>query len=303
MKRIELKAYAKINLSIDVLRRRSDGYHDVSMIMQLINLFDEIKVEYKEGKEPFEISLSTDMKDLPIDKNNLAYRAAELITTYYCDDKGGKIEIHIAKKIPLAAGLAGGSADAAAVLHALNKLLNLELSLDQLKELGMKLGADVPFCVMGQAAILDFPKDQASTCAHAEGIGELLTPIKPLESWLVLSKPPVNVSTKDIYQSLNVSEIKKRPDNLSLIDGLKEENFEKITSSMFNVLEEVSESKFGEIGKTKDIMARIKGDHKVMMTGSGPTVFAISKDYLTAEKIFNEVREYNKDTFLVNTLN
>ncbi|NLP30679.1 MAG: 4-(cytidine 5'-diphospho)-2-C-methyl-D-erythritol kinase [Clostridiales bacterium] len=303
MKQIELKAYAKINLSIDVLRRRSDGYHDVCIIMQLVNLFDEIKVGFKKGKKAIEISLSTDMEDLPVDSSNLAYRAAELIINKYYQDKGGIIDIHIAKKIPPAAGLAGGSTDGAAVLHALNILLDLRLSLDELKELGMKLGADVPFCVMGQAAISKkFSKDRTSTCALAEGIGEILTPIKPLESWVVLSKPPVNISTKDIYQSLNVSEIKERPDTLSLIDGLKEENFKKITNSMFNVLEEVSESKYPEIQKTKEIMKGVIGDYKVMMTGSGPTVFAISRDYRTAEIIFNEIREYNKDTFLVTTL-
>lgn len=309
MKRIVAKAYAKINLSIDVLGKREDGYHEVCMVMQQIDLWDRITVTLKDGFSPKAVSVTADTDTVPLDNNNLAYKAARLMMSRYCEREGDSIGIHLEKRIPVAAGLAGGSADGAAVLHALNKLWDLDLSLQELMELGVKLGADVPFCIMGQAAVNNesgFDKNQVSTCALACGIGEKLAPLPPIDAWVVLSKPPVRVSTAEVYGALTIRDINKRPDTENLILGLKEKDFNRIQKSMFNVLEPVSSRKFPEIADAKKRMEQNKelysGQFKVLMSGSGPTVFAVTPKKEVAELIYNDLKEINPTAFLVKTI-
>ncbi|MDD2216039.1 MAG: 4-(cytidine 5'-diphospho)-2-C-methyl-D-erythritol kinase [Eubacteriales bacterium] len=302
---ITLKAYGKINLSIDVLGKRPDGYHEVCMVMQMIDLWDRIKVRIIHGSNPQSIQITTDCRDLPPDKRNLAYRAAELMLSRYGGVEKGGIGIHLEKKIPMAAGLAGGSGDGAAVLHALNKLWDLRLPLSELMDLGVKLGADVPFCLMGQGAlepVSRFTKGHASTCALATGIGEKLVPLSPIDAWVVLSKPPISVSTKEVYEALNLETITKRPNTGDLVQGLKEADFDKISKNMYNVLENVSEIRYPPIVYTKNIIQSDKGRHQTMMSGSGPTVFAITPDFSVAERIYNKIKKVNDETFLVETL-
>jgi len=305
MKEIKLRAYAKINLSIDVLGKRDDGYHDVSMVMQQVDLWDEVTVTSHEGFRPRSVTVTSNLDNLPVDESNIAYKAARLMLPRFCEREGDSIGIRLEKRIPVAAGLAGGSADGAAVLHALNHLWGLGLTLSDLMELGAELGADVPFCIMGQAALhpeLRFNDGQASTCALAGGIGEMLAPLPPLAAWVVLSKPPVQVSTAEIYGALKLEEIKERPDTEGIIQGLHEQDFTKVSEGMFNVLEPVSTERFPEILNIKNRMQKNSGLYKTMMSGSGPTVFAVTPDKATAEQIYNGINNINAATYLVRTI-
>ena len=224
MNSIKLKSRAKINLSIDVLGKRQDGYHLVEMIMQTIDLYDLIEISEIEDNQ---IIIKSASDEIPLDCNNLVYKAADLIKQKFNITKG--IEIDIQKNIPVAAGMAGGSSNAAAILVGLNKLWNLNLSDQALEELGLKLGADVPFCINGGAVL-------------ASGIGEELTPIKGLSKdiCILVCKPDLFVSTKEVYESLDSKHIDKRPNNKFLIDCLKNEDIRKLAENMFNVLEEVT---------------------------------------------------------------
>ncbi len=291
MKTIELRAKAKINLSIDVLGKRPDGYHDVVMVMQQVDLWDKLTISYEEEPHVKELTgngkrifISTTDSELPDDERNLAFKSALLLKNRF-PEKAGKIHIHIDKRIPAGAGLGGGSADAAAVFHGLNMLWNLKLSPAELMELALTIGADIPFLIMSQAASepgLNPDKNRQSamkrglsTCALAEGKGEKLTPLPPLKAAVLLKKPDLFVSTKEIYESLDLKKIEKRPDTRRLIEGLLEGNFSKVASSMHNVLEEVATSKYPVIQETVNWMKAVTGAEKVMMSGSGPTVFAL----------------------------
>lgn len=282
MNSIKLKSRAKINLSIDVLGKREDGYHLVEMIMQTIDLFDIINIfPLKEDK----IIIESNSKDIPLDRRNIVYKAAELIKNNYNINKG--VKIHIEKNIPIAAGMAGGSANAAAVLVGLNKLWELDLNKEELKELGLKLGADVPFCIEGQASL-------------AENIGEKLTPIKGLSDdvFIVVCKPELFVSTKEIYEELDSKIIEKRPDNKLLIDLLKENNVELIAKNMYNVLEEVTRNKYSVISEIEKIMMD-NNALGAMMSGSGPTVFALYKNAQEAKNCKRVLLENFKQVYLV----
>lgn len=257
MDKINLKALAKINLGLDVLGVRDNGYHDVRMVMQTIYLYDEVTLEKKE--EPG-IVVETNLFYLPVDENNIAYKAAKLLKDEFDIQEG--IKITLKKHIPVAAGLAGGSSNAAAVLVGMNKLFSLGLSEQDLKDRGVKLGADVPYCVMRGTVL-------------AEGIGEELTPLPPMpRCYVLIAKPPISVSTKVVYNKLDSKEIEEHPDIDGILEGLKAADIEKVTVSMGNVLEKVTEEDYPVIAEIKGIMKE-EGALNAMMSGSGPTVFGI----------------------------
>ena len=238
MNSIQLKSRAKINLSIDVLGKRKDGYHLVEMIMQTIDLYDIINIKEIDIDE---ININSNSSDIPLNKDNIVYKAAKLLKEEFNIKKG--IDIFIEKNIPVAAGMAGGSSNAAAVLVGLNKLWNLNLSEVELQEIGLKLGADVPFCISGGAAL-------------AEGIGEELTSIKGLseDTIILVCKPNLFVSTKDVYQGLDLENIKNRPDNKLLIQCLEDGNINLLAKNMVNLLESVTSKMHEEIKEIEKIM-------------------------------------------------
>ena len=282
MNSIELKSRAKINLSIDVLGKRVDGYHLVEMIMQTIDLYDIIKIEELETEE---IIIKSNTSDIPLNENNIVYKAAELIRDNFNIKRG--IEIFIEKNIPIAAGMAGGSSNAAAILVGLNKLWNLNLSEKELKELGFKLGADVPFCIEGKAAL-------------AEGVGEELTYIKglPDDISILVCKPELFVSTKEVYGGLDLKNIKNRPDNQYLIKCLENNEIELLSKNMVNVLETVTSKKHTEISDIENIMNENKALGS-MMSGSGPTVFGLYKNEEDALKGKRELLKKYKQVYVV----
>lgn len=284
MKSIQLKSRAKINLSIDVLGKRKDGYHLVEMIMQTIDLFDTIKIGVLEDDK---IIINSNSNNIPLDKNNIVYKAANLIKTKYNIHKG--IEIYIQKNIPVAAGMAGGSSNAAAVLVGLDKVFNLNLSKPELEELGLELGADVPFCISGGACL-------------AENIGEKLTEIDGLskDAFLVICKPNIFVSTKDVYEEIDKKEIEKRPNNKLLIQLLKDNNLNSLSENMYNVLEEVTKQQYPVIGEIEETMIE-NGAIGSMMSGSGPTVFGLYLDKDEAEKCRKLLLNRFKEVYVVNS--
>ncbi|CEQ25441.1 4-(cytidine 5'-diphospho)-2-C-methyl-D-erythritol kinase [Paraclostridium sordellii] len=269
MNSIGLKSRAKINLSIDVLGKRQDGYHIVEMIMQTIDLYDNLKITQIEEDS---IKIKSNSQDIPLNQDNIVYKAANILKEKFNIKKG--IEISIQKNIPVAAGMAGGSSNAAAVLVGLNRIWDLGLNQLELKDIALQLGADVPFCITGGSAL-------------AQGIGEELTDIKGLNEniHILICKPNIFVSTKEVYQSLDMNEIKKRPDNQKLIDALQVNDVRYVSENMVNVLEEVTSSKYNEINQIE----RIIMDNKAlgsMMSGSGPTVFGLfdNKEYAIRAK-------------------
>lgn len=322
MKSIILNAYAKINLSIDVLGKRPDGYHEVLMVMQQVNLFDKVSIAWDEpenrvdGKTEDEdykiqIELTTNLPYLPVNDKNIAYQAAQLMCKNFKPQEEGQVIININKKIPVAAGLAGGSANAAAVIHGLAKLWELNLTLQQLMDLGVKLGADVPFCIMGQAALnssLGFlcdgtdKKNTIGTCALASGIGEKLEVIDGIHAWVVLSKPPISVSTAKVYGGLNLQEITERPNTTELIQGLQERNYHKIIKNLINVLENVTLKEYPIIMYTKNKIEEQGKGHKALMSGSGPTIFSLYSNKNKAKITFGKLKDLNNETFLVKCL-
>ena len=211
MKSIKLKAYGKINLGLDVLGKRDDGYHDLDMIMQSVDLHDVITITKNDSGE---ITVKSNTSKIPNDKSNLAYRAAKLLMEEFNIEKG--VEIEIEKNIPISGGMAGGSADCAAVLKGMNKLFKLKLTEQQLMARGVRLGADVPFCIMGKTA-------------RAEGIGEVLTPIpNKLKGYLVIAKPPISVSTGFAYGQIDKVKIKNRPNTEGIIEAVKENDLNSL---------------------------------------------------------------------------
>lgn len=282
MEKLVKKAYGKINLGLDVLRRRPDGYHDVKMIMQTVDIYDELTFVKRDDDK---IVITTDKAELPCDENNLIYKAAMRIFEYKGSKKG--VSIHLNKHIPVAAGMAGGSTDAAATLLAVNELFELGLSTDELLKIGVTIGADVPYCIIGGTAL-------------SEGIGEVLTPLKnPPHCKLVIAKPDINVSTKYVYENLNLAGLLRHPD----IDGMKEaienEDLEGISSRLENVLESVTVKKYGIIEQIKEEMLK-QGAMNAVMSGSGPTVFGLfeseEKAQLTKEAILQ--KGYAKEVFV-----
>ena len=282
MEEIKMRARAKINIALDVIGSRKDGYHDVSMIMQQVDLYDEVIVK----KSDKGISLKTDCEYIPNDEGNIAHKAAKLLKNH-CGIRDG-VDIQIDKKIPVAAGLAGGSTDAAAVLIAMNRLWKLGLNKEDLMKLSLPLGADVPFCVLGGAAL-------------AEGIGEVLTPISGFENtWVVLSKPNICVSTAEVYKNLDLVNIIKHPEINVILDAMKKNDILTVSQNLCNVLESVTEKMHPII---KDVKRKMYEYHALgsLMSGSGPTVFGLFKDYHKAKNAYENLSKVYRQTYVVKT--
>ncbi|MFQ9932842.1 MAG: 4-(cytidine 5'-diphospho)-2-C-methyl-D-erythritol kinase [Lachnospiraceae bacterium] len=272
MEVVRTRAHGKINLGLDVLRKREDGYHEVRTIMQRVGLYDGIEIQCLGNLGAMRhIGIETNLKYLPANENNLAYRAAELLMDEFGITES--IHIKIRKMIPVAAGMGGGSADAAAVLKGINRMFDLHLTEAELMERSIKLGADVPYCVMGGTAL-------------AEGIGEILTPIPPMpECIIVLAKPSISVSTRIVYGNLNVDEIKNHPDIDGMIDSIYRNDLRGMAGRLGNVLEEVTVAEYPVIGEIKQIMLNM-GALNAVMSGSGPTVFGVFDDVYIAKNAY-----------------
>lgn len=269
---ISLKALAKINLGLDVVRRREDGYHEVRMIMQTIYLYDRLDI--KRTQEPG-IQIQTNLSFLPVNENNLIYKAAKLLMDEFSITDG--VSVKLDKRIPVAAGMAGGSTDAAAMLIGVNRLFSLGLTKRQLMERGVQIGADVPYCIMRGTAL-------------AEGIGEALSPLPPMVKCPVLiAKPSISVSTKFVYQNLKLDDTTIHPDIDRLIDDIKAKNLHDIAAHMGNVLETVTIPNYPVIDEIKKHMLS-NGAVGAMMSGSGPTVFGLFDDEDTAKKAYKAMR-------------
>lgn len=270
---VELKALAKINLGLDVLGRRENGYHDVRMVMQTIYLYDNVTITKTEDAG---IKLETNLFYLPLDENNIAYKAAKMLIDEF-DLKEG-VRIVLEKHIPVAAGMAGGSSNAAAVMVGMNRLFSLGLTQKELMERGVALGADVPYCVMRGTVL-------------AEGIGEILTPLPPLpRCYVLIAKPGISVSTKVVYDRLDAQEIDTHPDIDGILEGLQSQDICKVASCMGNVLERVTIEEYPVIEEIKNAMKEA-GALNAMMSGSGPTVFGIFDDRKTAKEAQQKLKQ------------
>lgn len=267
---VEIKAYAKINLGLDVLRRLPNGYHEVRMIMQTVGIYDTLFLKKTERGIVLNVTMAGEgdnppagAGEVPDNEENLCYKAAKLLMETYGIEEG--VTISLIKRIPVAAGMAGGSTNAAAVLKGMNHLFGLGLSEEALQELGVKLGADIPYCIKGGTAL-------------AEGIGEKLTglPDAP-DCFLLVAKPDISVSTKYVYENLKLDTLKARPDIDGMAAAIGEGSLDGILDCMENVLQSVTEAKYPVIGELKRQMERL-GAAKAMMSGSGPTVFGIFKE-------------------------
>ncbi len=267
MKEITMKARAKINLSLHVLGKRPDGYHDIESVMQLVDFGDDITLSVVKESDIF---LTTNVPDLPVDEGNIAYRAADLMRKNFNIEQG--FLIHIEKRIPIAAGLAGGSTNAAVVMHLINKACDLNLSVEQLAALGIGLGADVPFCLYGKPAL-------------AEGIGEKLTPITGLKDcYIVLTNPGVGVSTAMIYKALDSEPSLAVGQTAKLLQNLRDENLSAAFGEMKNVMEKVAAEACPAILDLLTKLRQAGADH-AMMSGSGATCFGIFKEKPNEEKL------------------
>ncbi len=281
MKKAVTKAFAKINLSLDVLGKLENGYHEVQMVMQTVSVYDLVTVERIDSG----ISLTTNLPFLPSDRGNIAYKAAEEFFNYTGIKAGVKIDI--SKRIPVGAGLAGGSSNASAVLKAMNKLFNAGLSLKELCSIGVSLGADVPYCILGGTRL-------------AEGIGEKLSPLPKIPKCsIVLVKPAFSISTKTVYEKIDSCSDFKRPQTQRLIEGLHEGSLDKIVSSMGNVLEEVSIPEHPILQKVKEELTEL-GAIGTQMSGSGPTVFGIFTDYDLASEAKKKLWGKYKTVYICN---
>lgn len=276
MDRLELKALGKINLGLDVLGVRENGYHDVRMVMQTVYLYDDVMLLRK--AEPG-IEVESNLYFLPVDEHNIAYQAAKLLIDEFAIKSGVKIKLK--KHIPVSAGMAGGSADAAAVLFGMNRMFRLGLSETDLMERGVKLGADVPYCIMRGTVL-------------AEGIGDILTPLPSMpRCQILIAKPGISVSTKWVYDRIDAKKNLKHPDINGIIAGLKNQDLKQVAQSMGNVLEDVTVSAYPVIEEIKDCM-KAAGALNAMMSGSGPTVFGIFENRTSAKKAFRRIKEQKK---------
>lgn len=274
MREIQLKAYGKINLGLDVIRKRPDGYHDLYMIMQTVGIYDDVKIKVTDNKG--EIVVKTDAAVLPNDEGNLAYRAAKLLMDEFDVDAG--VEIYIKKVIPIAGGMAGGSSDCAATLKGVNLLFGLGLDEEELKKRGVTLGADVPYCVMGGTAI-------------ARGIGDELTKLPaPPQCHVIIAKPGISVSTAYVYGHIRPDKIEKRPDIEGIINSIKEGDLKGMASRLYNVMEEVTVGEYPIIEEIKKVMLE-GGALNSIMSGSGPTVFGLFDDKEKAELTMRMIEE------------
>ena len=273
MKKITGKAYAKINIGLDVLRRREDGYHELKMIMQTVDICDDL--QFEKTAEPG-IVIQSNHKELPVDGSNLIYKAADLLFREKGITEG--VKITLVKRIPIAAGMAGGSSDAAATMRGLNELFRMEYSIRELQELGVKLGADIPYCLVGGTML-------------SEGIGEILTPLPtPPDCFLVVAKPDIDVSTGFVYGNLHADRLTYHPDIDGMIEALREGSLSGITDRLGNVLETVTVREYPVIEELKELM-RSMGAENALMSGSGPTVFGIFRKRETAESAARAIED------------
>lgn len=267
-----IKAYAKVNLGLDVVKRLPNGYHQVKMVMQSVGICDELTLEKAEDG----IVLTADSREVPLDGTNLIYRAAKLMREEFGIREG--VRIHLRKSIPVAAGMAGGSTDAAATMKGMNRLFGLNVPLNRLMELGVAIGADVPYCILGGTAL-------------AEGIGEKLTALPPMPDCLILAaKPEISVSTKYVYEHLDTEGIRHHPDIDGMVEAIGDGNLPGILERMENVLEAVTVPAWPVVGTLKDRMLAL-GAERSLMSGSGPTVFGIFTGREKAEAACEQLRK------------
>ena len=272
MDEIKLKALAKINLGLDVVRRREDGYHEVRMVMQTIHLYDQLLIQKSETPG---IQIHSNLSFLPVNENNLVYKAGKLLMDEFDIHTGVSVELN--KHIPVAAGMAGGSTDAAAMLYGMNQLFGLKLKRKDLMERGVQIGADVPYCIMRGTAL-------------AEGIGEKLSSLPPMVKCPeLIAKPAVSVSTKFVYQNLKLNEQTPHPDIDALITDIRNSDLDNICADMGNVLETVTIPNYPVIAQIKEQMLK-SGAKASMMSGSGPTVFGLFGDEETAQRARAEMK-------------
>lgn len=282
MNEVKKKAYAKINLGLDVIRRREDGYHELKMIMQTINLYDLLTVSIRDDQQ---ILMETNLSSLPCNENNLVVKAAQLMIDTYGLKQG--VQIELIKHIPVAAGMAGGSADAAATLKAINELFELNISNEELMKLGVRLGADIPYCILEGTAL-------------SEGIGEILTPLPAIPAChILIVKPNVSVSTKFVYQNLELTDETQHPDVDGMVTAIHNNELSEIISRLGNVLETVTIPKQPKVALIKEEMLRL-GALGALMSGSGPTVFGIFPNYRLAKRAYDIFKKgpYRSQTFL-----
>lgn len=283
MTSIELNAYAKVNIGLDVVRRLENGYHELRTIMQTIGLHDTL---YMERCEEPGIFLETDSEALGKAEDNLAYRAAKLLFDEFSLEGG--VRIRLEKRIPVAAGMAGGSTDAAAVFRGMNVLYELHLSSAELMQRGVKLGADIPYCIVGGTYL-------------AEGIGEVLQPLVAMpDCYLLIAKPPIGVSTKWVYENLHAEKLEKHPDIDGMIQAMEASDLEKLGVKMGNVLEEVTVSGYPIVHSVIEQMEQT-GACRAMMSGSGPTVFGIYKTKEQCQSAYEKLKLCDDIAFLCET--
>lgn len=294
MKTITKKAYAKVNLALDVVRKREDGYHDVSMIMQNLDIYDTLNFTLNSINEtneiPYKITLTTNKEGIPTDEKNLIYKAIKLMFDTY--KISADISVHLEKNIPVEAGMAGGSTDCAATLHAVNELFDLNLDINTLMDLGVKLGADVPYCVLAKTSL-------------SEGIGEILSPVKGLcDCSVLVVKPPIGVSTAMVYKNLKLNELDHHPDVNAMIEALNTSNLKQVSACMENVLESVTVNLYPEIEQLKQLM-KDNGALNAIMSGSGPTVFGIFTDENLIKKAADAAGKLNSnnEVFITKPIN
>lgn len=279
-----IKAYAKVNLGLDVIGKREDGYHLLKMIMQTVDLYDEIEIDKADDNK---ISIKCNIPYVPVDSRNLMYKAAVLFMEKYNINSG--LKINIKKNIPVAAGMAGGSTDAAAVLKCLNKLFEVNAPYEDLVELALKIGADVPYCINGGTAI-------------CEGIGEVITELPPFKNVImVIVKPSFGVSTKEVYGGLDIRRIKKHVKIDDIVHGMKKNNINAVCYNMKNVLENVTIRKYPVIKDIKNTMIK-QGAKGSLMSGSGPTVFGIFSDMMSAQRCYENMKKKYNDVFITRTI-
>lgn len=292
MRYLSLKAYGKVNLALDVLRRREDGYHEVRMVMQTVGLYDKIDLFWREKPG---ITVETNLYYLPVNENNLVYKAAALLMQEFGVEQG--VHIRLKKFIPVAAGMAGGSSDAAAVLYGVNRMFGLGLSPEQLQQRGAKLGADVPYCVLRGTVL-------------CEGIGEILTPLPPMpQCQILIAKPAVGVSTKNVYEKLRADELtaEQHPDVDGMVEAIRRQDIMTVAAKMGNVLESVTVPEHPEIAEIRQLMLDW-GAVNAMMSGSGPTVFGLFTNPRMADAAYEKMRygagsQLARQVYLTNLFN
>ncbi|MGY3778716.1 4-(cytidine 5'-diphospho)-2-C-methyl-D-erythritol kinase [Isobaculum melis] len=280
---VNVKAPAKINLSLDALYKREDGYHELEMVMTTIDLSDRIRIR-KIDEDKIVLKASTGM--LPLDKRNHVYQAAKLLKNQFQITQG--VEIFIEKNIPISAGLAGGSTDAAATLRGLNELWDLALSLEELAEIGAQVGSDVPYCIYGGTAFVT-------------GRGECIKQIADIpQCWVVLVKPRAGVSTASVFGALSFNKI-EHPDTSGMIQAIEAQSYAGMVSCLGNVLEQVTIARHPDIDRIKLKMMQFGAD-AALMSGSGPTVFCLCEKYSRAQRVYNGLKGFCDEVYLVRSL-